>query len=75
MMPERWIKREWFVAGQRPQEVAARFGVSTRALSVRLWLLGMAPEVKRWASMPRASVDEHDQTHYFRVLSDLEIAS
>jgi Zn-dependent peptidase ImmA (M78 family) len=75
LMPERWIKREWFVAGQRLQEVAARFGVSPRALSVRLWLLGMAPEVKRWASMPRPSVDEPDPTRYFRALSDLEIAS
>lgn len=75
LMPERWIKREWFVAGQRLPEVGARFGVSTRALSVRLWLLGMAPEVKRWASMPRPPVDEQGLTRYFRALSDLEIAS
>ncbi len=73
LMPERWIKREWFVPGHRLNDVAVRFGVSTRALSVRLWLLGMAPEVRRWATMPKTAQDETDPTRYFRPLSKLEV--
>ena len=74
LMPERWIKREWFTGGAPLDDVATRFGVSPRALSVRLWLLGMAPQVKRWATMPRQSADDNDPTRYYRAASDLEVA-
>jgi len=74
LMPERWIKREWFIGGERLADVAARFGVSPRALSVRLWLLGMAPQVKRWATMPPQVTDGQDPARYFRPMADLEIA-
>ena len=65
LMPKRWIKREWFNNGQRVSIAARRFDVSPRALTVRLWLLGMAPEVPRCAA-PNALASGRDQTHYFR---------
>jgi hypothetical protein len=65
LMPKRWIKREWFNNGQRLSIAAQRFDVSPRALAVRLWLLGMAPQVPRCATR-NASAIRRDRTRYFR---------
>ncbi len=65
LMPKRWIKREWFDAGQRVSVAASRFGVSSQALTVRLWLLGMAPETQR--CFPSSAVEvRSDPTPYLR---------
>lgn len=66
LMPKRWIKREWFDAGQRHSVAARRFDVSPRALAVRLWLLGMAPVVQRCAT-PSALSPRRHRTRYFRL--------
>jgi len=65
LMPKRWIKREWFNNGQRVNSAARTFDVSPRALTVRLWLLGMAPDVPRCAA-PNLLARGRNKTHYFR---------
>lgn len=52
-MPKRWLKGLWFENGQRLACVAQMLGVSTRALSVRLYYLGLAPETPRCARPAR----------------------
>ncbi len=73
LMPKRWIKREWFDAGQRISVAARRFDVSPRALTVRLWLLGIGPEVPRCATpAERPSEPTH---YYFRLAQPAEVAA
>lgn len=47
LMPKRRLKGLWFRNGQNLTRCANRLGVSTRALSVRLYYLGLAPETRR----------------------------
>jgi Zn-dependent peptidase ImmA (M78 family) len=47
LMPKRWIKSRWYESGQNLTLLARRAGVSTRALNVRLYHLGLAPETQR----------------------------
>ena len=47
LMPKRWIKAEWYASGQNLTVLARRCGVSTRALSVRLYHLGLAEDTDR----------------------------
>lgn len=60
LMPKRWLKGQWFTHGQNLTLLANRLEVSPRALSVRLWHLGMAvdaprcPRVSRPDEWPRA---------------------
>lgn len=46
LMPKRWLKSSW-VRTQSVPVLAHRLGVSHRALSVRLWHLGLAVETPR----------------------------
>jgi Zn-dependent peptidase ImmA (M78 family) len=72
LMPKRSIKRIWFASGQDLVRCAARLGVSTRALSVRLHHLGLAPTVDRCDrnyQAPRHSA----RRMYFRVSRPLEV--
>jgi hypothetical protein len=48
LMPKRWIKSQW-VASQNLVTLSRRLGVSSRALSIRLYHLGMAVERPRFA--------------------------
>jgi predicted transcriptional regulator len=52
LMPKRWIKSQWYDSGQDLSALAIRSGVSTRALSVRLYHLGIAQDMPR---CPRTS--------------------
>jgi hypothetical protein len=47
LMPKRWLPRVWVESGQDAPRLARRLGVSTRALSVRLWYLGLASDTPR----------------------------
>ena len=47
LMPKRWLKSQWFGSGQRLSPVASRLQVSTRALSLRLWHLGITGDPPR----------------------------
>ncbi len=49
LMPKRRLKGLWFENGQQLVRVAFKLGVSPRALSVRLYHLGLAPETPRCA--------------------------
>ena len=74
LMPKRWIKSEWFSSGQRPSIAARRFDVSPQALSVRLWKLGMAPDVQRCLP-PHVFDNERNRMRYFRTASPLKAAA
>lgn len=54
LMPKRSLKRLWFENRQQLTKVAMKLGVSTRALSVRLYYLGLAPETRRCSRHGRA---------------------
>lgn len=47
LMPKRRLKGLWFASGQNLVRTAYKLGVSTRALDVRLYYLGLAPETPR----------------------------
>jgi Zn-dependent peptidase ImmA (M78 family) len=47
LMPKRWIKARWFESHQNLALLARRAGVSTRALNVRLYHLGLARDTRR----------------------------
>ncbi len=49
LMPKRWIKSRWLESGQDVTALAQQIGVSNRALSVRLYHLGLAEDTKRCA--------------------------
>lgn len=68
LMPKRRLKRLWFENGQNLVRAAGRLGVSTRALSVRLYYLGLAPQTPRCSRHPM--LDERPPTQrrtYFRI--------
>jgi hypothetical protein len=48
LMPKRWVKSQW-VGSQQLGPLSRKMGVSSRALSVRLYHLGMAVETPRCA--------------------------
>jgi hypothetical protein len=64
LMPKRWLKSEWFTSRQRLSVVARHLEVSTRALSLRLWHLGLVGETPRCATPGRRFTD--DLGTYFR---------
>ncbi len=66
LMPKRWLKREWFENGQRLAPLAHELQVSPRALSVRLWHLGLAVEAKRCPTTSQHHFRSNDVTTYFR---------
>lgn len=68
LMPKRWIKSRWYESGQNLVVVADRVGVSTRALSVRLYHLGISQQVPR---CPRTSSSYPTGRRYFRYTPQL----
>jgi hypothetical protein len=53
LMPRRWTKRVWIESGQKLSVLAKQLQVSPRALSVRLWHLGLAPSTQRCSGRGR----------------------
>jgi hypothetical protein len=66
LMPKRWLKREWFDNGQRLAPLAHELQVSPRALSVRLWHLGLGVEVARCPRTSQRYFRRSDLNTYFR---------
>lgn len=66
LMPKRWLKGTWFADGQNLVTTATRLHVSTRALSVRLWHLGIGQDNPRCARPPRPT---KQIDRYFRLPS------
>jgi Zn-dependent peptidase ImmA (M78 family) len=64
LMPKRWIKSCWYESGQNLAVVANRAGVSTRALSVRLYHLGIAPQTPRCPQISRPNVNRRKYHRY-----------
>lgn len=65
LMPKRWIKARWYESDQNLAALARRAGVSTRALNVRLYRLGLAEDTRRCArntSPARASRARYHRT-------------
>ena len=73
LMPKRWLKSQWFASGQKLVPLAMRLHVSTQALSVRLWHLGLAPETVRCAGRPQ-QIRNDDARRYLRTPSLQEAA-
>jgi hypothetical protein len=76
LMPKRRLKSLWFENGQVLSRTSARLGVSTRALSVRLYYLGLAPETLRCSRHPL--LDERpraSQRFYLRISRPSEVAT
>jgi Zn-dependent peptidase ImmA (M78 family) len=74
LMPKRRLKGLWFANRQQLSLVAFKLGVSTRALSVRLYYLGLSPETQRCSRHGR-TYDRPTSVHerpYFRYTSALE---
>jgi Zn-dependent peptidase ImmA (M78 family) len=63
LMPKRWIKARWYESDQSLVVLADRIGVSTRALSVRLYHLGIDQATAR---CPRTSRPRSDMRRYLR---------
>lgn len=74
LMPKRWLKHQWFASGQRLVPLATRLHVSTRALSVRLWHLGLAPETARCPGQTERRRGTNSD-RYFRTPALLEEAA
>jgi IrrE N-terminal-like domain len=70
LMPKRWLKSYWFEGGQRLAPIAAQLQVSTRALSLRLWHLGITGDTPRCPSSPQTF--ERNSNRYFRSTKRLE---
>jgi Zn-dependent peptidase ImmA (M78 family) len=67
LMPKRRLKGLWFRNRQQLSTVAFKLGVSTRALSVRLYYLGLAPESQRCSrTASRRDFGKRNPTRYFR---------
>jgi Zn-dependent peptidase ImmA (M78 family) len=69
LMPKRWIKARWFESHQDVALLAHRAGVSTRALKVRLYYLGLAQDSQRCrapANSPVSRSSAHEDRRYFR---------
>lgn len=64
LMPKRWLKSRWFESGQRLVPFARLLEVSPRALSVRLWHLGIGLETPRCSRSSRTT--DRDVATYFR---------
>lgn len=73
LMPKRWMKSQWFASGQKLVPLSLQVGVSTRALSIRLWYLGLAPETARCAG--RSLPVKPDADRYFPSASLQESAA
>ena len=59
LMPKRRLKGLWFASGQNIVTLARQLGVSTRALNVRLFHLGLAPETPRCSRPTQAYEQRH----------------
>ena len=64
LMPKRRLKGLWFESGQSLTRAASRLGVSTRALNVRLYHLGLAESTRRCARTPAAVTNLHRSRYY-----------
>jgi Zn-dependent peptidase ImmA (M78 family) len=64
LMPKRWIKSRWYESGQNLAVVANRAGVSTRALSVRLYHLGIVPQTPRCPQISRPNASRRKYHRY-----------
>ena len=69
LMPKRWLKGQWFTHGQNLTLLANRLEVSPRALSVRLWHLGIGVETPRCARPSKPYQRTGETQTYFRSLS------
>lgn len=73
LMPKRWLKWVWADSNQNLVSVSARLGVSPRALSVRLYHLGLGVESPR---CPRTSQSFFPRRRtYLRYTPKLEVAA
>lgn len=75
LMPKRSLKRIWFASHQDIIRCAARLGVSTRALSVRLYHLGLAPTIDRCDRGVIVPPRNTSRRRYFRLSRRLEVAA
>jgi Zn-dependent peptidase ImmA (M78 family) len=77
LMPKRWLKSQWFGGGQRLSVVAQRVQVSTRALSLRLWHLGLLADTPRCptSAAPITTADRDAITYYRYTPRPLEVAA
>jgi Zn-dependent peptidase ImmA (M78 family) len=66
LMPKRWVKSAWFNSHQNVGQLAARLQVSARALSVRLWHLGLGIETERCPRTRQLKPHSGRRTGYFR---------
>ena len=62
LMPKRNLKRQWCETGTTLDRLSRRLGVSTRALSVRLYYLGLDPQTQRCAQPTRRYERQLDGT-------------
>jgi hypothetical protein len=65
LMPKRWLKSCWFETQNVPL-LAHRLGVSNRALSIRLWHLGLAVDTPRCPRVSRPDEWPGTVDHYLR---------
>ena len=72
LMPKRLLKRAWCSGMQRPSELAAHFGVSAKAVEVRLSQTGLRDNTRRCD--PRRSPDSFNVGIYFRTRPQLQAA-
>ena len=75
LMPKRWLKGQWFTQGQNLPVVANRLQVSTRALSVRLWHLGLGVETPRCPRTSDSYRPTSDIETYFRSTPPVGVSS
>lgn len=66
LMPKRWLKSQWFMNGQNLPLLASQLQVSKRALSVRLWHIGLAVETPRCPRTSEAYQRTGDAETYLR---------
>ncbi|MCU1392036.1 MAG: ImmA/IrrE family metallo-endopeptidase [Ilumatobacteraceae bacterium] len=69
LMPKAWIKSAYFGGTQSVPALARQFGVSARAMSVRLQQLGLAEPVGRRAPNTHSHRSKPSRPTYFRALS------
>lgn len=69
LMPKRWFKSAWFESHQNVTELAARLEVSPRALSLRLWHLGLGVDTERCQRPSHPNRDGAQRRGYTRAKS------
>ncbi len=74
LMPKRWLKHQWFAGGQQLSRVAGTLGVPSRALSLRLWHLGLVGDTPRCARVSQP-LPAQPRTYFRYTPLPLEIAA